>query len=193
MTYTYRAYSVSERMSGIPRSALLDLLRHHVATSLLARPCPAGHLLVLGSQSLWELRAHAAPWQGFLGGQVFGLGPKRMGLTFQTLSCNKVKVLRQELRLWGIIQLLCCNIKCSKPLHAQNRIFFFYSEIHMHICYVTTTEKNEIVGANFKSFAEGILHLTQILRKQPWKPSISSYFVFCAGWAAEKKQLVFDL
>lgn len=78
--------------------------------------------------------------------------------------CNKVKVPRQELCLWGIIQLLCCNmlknIKCSKL-----DVFLVLRNPHPHLLCQSDI-KNEIVRANFKCFAEGILHLIQILRKR---------------------------
>lgn len=94
------------------------------------------------------------PDKAFLEARYLELVPKGIGLTFQPLSCNKVKVPRHDVCLWGIIQLLCRNIKCSNCL------------VGLGFFLVLTTEKSEIVGASFKPFAEGILHLTQILRKQ---------------------------
>lgn len=129
MTYKYRAHSISERMRGIPGPALLDLLRHHAATSSLARPCPAGPLLVLRSRSPAPL-----PDQAFLEGRYLELAPRVRGWHFGLLSCDKVP--RQELRWCGVIRLLCCDIKCSKPLNGQNCIFFFFlvlRNLHAHL------------------------------------------------------------
>lgn len=131
MTYKYRAYSISERMSGIPRPAQLGLLRHHMATSVLTRPCPVGHLLLLSSQS-----PTLPPDKAFLEARYLELAPEGTGLPFQTL-----KVPRQELHLWGITQLLCCNIKCSKPLNAQNYIFFFSTQKSTHTSTMLQQQK----------------------------------------------------
>lgn len=62
------------------------------------------------------------------------------------------------MRLWGIIQLHVATLMLRLVL-------LVLRNPRAHLKF-TTAEKNEIVGANCKLFAEGILYLTRILRKQ---------------------------
>lgn len=141
MTYKYRPYSTSERISGIPRPALLDLFRHHVAMSLLARPCPAATYLCLAPSPFGTYEPMLLPDKAFLEARYLELTPEGVVLTFQTLSCDKVEVPRHELCLRGIIQLSCCNMKCSKLFFLFFFLVFRNQYAHLKYCYVTTTEK----------------------------------------------------